>query len=606
MKKDAAREKKKKQKAHKAVNWLDEEEWFFPAISPASARKYYYTGVSEKILEQVKEYHETIPEKWADDPDVMGVEDIAPYRLRWDKDGICKGGVVPTTLSSFDHPAKMLPPLAARIILTYSKEGDWILDPMCGIGTSIVEGLLRKRNVIGIELEHRWSKVAWQNIHQTRKSSLFFKLGRAMVIQGDARSIPYLISEYNSLRALFGEEPFYGDLIITSPPYGNVFSKTEDDWEARQKRIKEAAGNDADITDKRWFSKDSRRAKSKEAFYQDDYGDENSQIANKPMAKVDTVIFSPPYGDLIGRDRLAEPSASIMDDMMIQKVTDHLKYGDGGENIGQKGSHLIGSVKDTLSRSIPGRIVTQLEQVRKELDTLRSLTEAQDPKNKGYIDLVAFSPPYADVVATGKGEGPHTHVFTKWLKNKYGIEDKVEYSKVERYFKEFSQEFSGYSTNENNIGNEKVETYWDSMRTVYEGCLSVLKPGGYCILVTGDYYREKKRVPIGDDTIRLMENIGFEFMRRHKRIYNNRSFFIMNLWLRCDYLKIGRKKEGQHNRKCVYSNMMKFRQEWMLKHIDEAKKWPTREWCREGNCPGWINTLEKIDWEDVLVFRKQR
>src|SRR6266536_1337434 len=33
------------------------------------------------------------------------------------------------------HPAKMLPELARRIITTYSKPGELVCDPMCGIAT---------------------------------------------------------------------------------------------------------------------------------------------------------------------------------------------------------------------------------------------------------------------------------------------------------------------------------------------------------------------------------------------------------------------------------------------------------------------------------------
>ncbi len=46
------------------------------------------------------------------------------------------------------HPAKMLPELARRAISAYSDPGDVVLDPMCGIGTTVVEAshLDRPRN----------------------------------------------------------------------------------------------------------------------------------------------------------------------------------------------------------------------------------------------------------------------------------------------------------------------------------------------------------------------------------------------------------------------------------------------------------------------------
>lgn len=40
------------------------------------------------------------------------------------------------------HPAKMLPAIAARAVATYTRPGDLVVDPMCGIGSTLVENLL--------------------------------------------------------------------------------------------------------------------------------------------------------------------------------------------------------------------------------------------------------------------------------------------------------------------------------------------------------------------------------------------------------------------------------------------------------------------------------
>src|SRR5947209_19715078 len=39
------------------------------------------------------------------------------------------------------HPAKMLPALAASVISRYSQPGDLVVDPMAGIGTTLVEAV---------------------------------------------------------------------------------------------------------------------------------------------------------------------------------------------------------------------------------------------------------------------------------------------------------------------------------------------------------------------------------------------------------------------------------------------------------------------------------
>lgn len=48
-----------------------------------------------------------------------------------------------------EYPARMIPQIAERLIATYSQEGDRILDPFCGSGTTLVEARLARRNAVG-------------------------------------------------------------------------------------------------------------------------------------------------------------------------------------------------------------------------------------------------------------------------------------------------------------------------------------------------------------------------------------------------------------------------------------------------------------------------
>jgi len=50
------------------------------------------------------------------------------------------------------YPARMVPQIARRVILTFTKEGDVVLDPFCGSGTVLVEARLSGRNSIGIDI----------------------------------------------------------------------------------------------------------------------------------------------------------------------------------------------------------------------------------------------------------------------------------------------------------------------------------------------------------------------------------------------------------------------------------------------------------------------
>ncbi|WP_433657945.1 TRM11 family SAM-dependent methyltransferase [Nocardia sp. CA-128927] len=107
------------------------------------------------------------------------------------------------------HPAKMLPAIAAHAITAYTKPGDLVLDPMCGIGTTLVEALHCGRRAVGVEYEARWAEIARTNVGLAREAGIEHD---AAVFTGDARRLSIVLpAEY------FGAV----DLVITSPPYGD-------------------------------------------------------------------------------------------------------------------------------------------------------------------------------------------------------------------------------------------------------------------------------------------------------------------------------------------------------------------------------------------------
>jgi hypothetical protein len=52
----------------------------------------------------------------------------------------------------YHYPARFSPEVARAVIQEFSAPGDWVLDPFMGGGTSVVEGLLLGRRVIGTDL----------------------------------------------------------------------------------------------------------------------------------------------------------------------------------------------------------------------------------------------------------------------------------------------------------------------------------------------------------------------------------------------------------------------------------------------------------------------
>ncbi|MFE0174903.1 TRM11 family SAM-dependent methyltransferase [Streptomyces sp. NPDC059002] len=107
------------------------------------------------------------------------------------------------------HPAKMLPAIAAHAITTYTRPGDLVLDPMCGIGTTLVEALRLGRHALGVEYEPRWAALARANIRHTPQTT---GPGSTDVACGDARQLTDLIDQRHHGHVA---------LVVTSPPYGS-------------------------------------------------------------------------------------------------------------------------------------------------------------------------------------------------------------------------------------------------------------------------------------------------------------------------------------------------------------------------------------------------
>ncbi|MFF4602553.1 TRM11 family SAM-dependent methyltransferase [Streptomyces sp. NPDC001339] len=106
------------------------------------------------------------------------------------------------------HPAKMHPGIAAHAIRTYTQPGDLVLDPMCGIGTTLVEALHLGRNALGIEYEPQWATLASLNARTAAQES---GASAGVIRCGDARHLTDLAPADAR-----GEVA----LVVTSPPYG--------------------------------------------------------------------------------------------------------------------------------------------------------------------------------------------------------------------------------------------------------------------------------------------------------------------------------------------------------------------------------------------------
>ena len=108
------------------------------------------------------------------------------------------------------HPAKFPETMAQEFIEFFTRQGETVLDPMAGTGSTLVAALRAGRNSVGIELNPRYAKIAEQIVQEERNT-----LGETVegltskVINGDAANI-----------ADFGLSTF--DYVLTSPPYWDM------------------------------------------------------------------------------------------------------------------------------------------------------------------------------------------------------------------------------------------------------------------------------------------------------------------------------------------------------------------------------------------------
>ena len=78
------------------------------------------------------------------------------------------GGSVSSDKIAFKHPAIFPEKLAEDHIISWSNEGDIVLDPFLGSGTTAKMALLHNRNFIGFEISEEYCEIAEQRISQIK------------------------------------------------------------------------------------------------------------------------------------------------------------------------------------------------------------------------------------------------------------------------------------------------------------------------------------------------------------------------------------------------------------------------------------------------------
>ncbi len=85
----------------------------------------------------------------------------------WDIPNVKANHVEKTT-----HPCQFPVELIERLVLSMTNEGDWVLDPFIGVGTTAIASLIHNRKAIGAEIDAEYVKIAKQRIQMAEAGKL--------------------------------------------------------------------------------------------------------------------------------------------------------------------------------------------------------------------------------------------------------------------------------------------------------------------------------------------------------------------------------------------------------------------------------------------------
>ena len=407
------------------------------------------------------------------------------YDLRW-------GDLI--TSESFSHPAKFAPGLIDRIYKhgleqAYWQKGDLIGDPFGGIACGGIKAAFNRLRWYGVELEEKFVSLGRQNIEMHRPAWESYGFPVPVLVQGDSR-------RFSEIAVASG--------IVTSPPYANCLTLTHNgiDWEK---------------ADPKWRTSKRKDTPGRSSIA-NGYGKNPANIGNLRM---DSIITSPPFAN----DQPCASQSKLKG--KIQKKADGKRFVFSNPlNIGNlRIDSIVTSppYADAVSARSHGIDWAKAgpatgnrkrgEGTRHESTLRAQLNYSPDPANIGNlkIDAICTSPPW-EKGAEGAFRGG------KWRSPKdalaagrgHGASDAARLRQLER------DEQKTYGDAPGQIGNDSGETYWQAMRQVYAECWKALKPGGHMAVVVKACVKNKKKVHLPQQTLKLLLHLGFEPVERIK------------------------------------------------------------------------------------------
>jgi len=265
------------------------------------------------------------------------------------------------------HPAKMNTNLLEFLILNFTREGETILDPMAGSGSTGVVAALHGRNAVQVDIEekfHQWMEEARRKVEQT---STLTPKGKIVNILGDARKLSELLSQadiiitsppYTNSAAenlnvsryrkggRFAEEKLL-DAVITSPPYAET-NVSGGDVERRVQRLISAG-----LDPKNYLGGRARNTVLK--HYSDDRKSEDN-IGNLSFGSIDAIITSPPYAESLrgnpdNQKKICETEPPPNAVRKYRRKPSGYGYSENKDNIGNLSFGDMEKIKESKGRS---------------------------------------------------------------------------------------------------------------------------------------------------------------------------------------------------------------------------------------------------------------
>ncbi len=134
---------------------------------------------------------------------------IQETKSNWRQKGLGKGH--PHTLYECLHPAPFSYQDVGRLIRFFTKSDEKVLDPFCGIGSTLKACAILNRRGTGVELSPTWAELAEE---------------RLAVEVGDQHVQKVVCKDIRDALSNFRGEQF--QFVVTSPPYWNILTKNGD------------------------------------------------------------------------------------------------------------------------------------------------------------------------------------------------------------------------------------------------------------------------------------------------------------------------------------------------------------------------------------------